>query len=393
MKRRICDICNHDKFFEIGQQYQQSIVSNKTKMKFDVRLVCCKNCGLVLQNPIQDEAQLTKYYNSMFREENSRPIENIEKEIKHRIEFICKYRKPDQKQSILEIGCSNGSTLVNLYKSGFSVCGIEPSIENSNTCKKRGLSVFNGIYSEFDSKNKKFDFILSYYVLEHLTSPTHFMKFCNNLLSENGIICIEIPDINSYKNEKTITDLLFFFEHQYHFTKDTLQILLKKCGFELLEFSSNTTHNFGMHFSAKKISKPQDKLFEIPQNIFENVMKNITDYRKYHTERLENLRKKLKIIFTENRENNGKIILCPASKGSKTLLELPEVDLSSIECIIDNNPEKIGNSFFGFQIYSLKDFNFNFDFNKILIRSSFNSELKNQLLSLGIDENKILVMD
>ena len=390
MNKRKCDLCYHDEFFTIGKEKIREIITSTTVMEFDVCIVCCKNCGLVFQNPIQDEKKLEQYYLSMYREEVCRSPQIVESEILHRIDFLEKYRNPNSNQSILEVGCSDGFTLLNFQKKGLLVSGIEPSVENSKICEKRGISVFNGSYREFH-ESKKFDFICSYYAMEHLTSPTHFLMFCNNLLHKNGIICIEIPDIGAYKKERITYDLLFFFEHQYHFTKETLRILLQKCGFELLDFSKCTTHDFGMHFAAKKVSEPlEHNLDNIPNTIFDNVMKEVIEYRKHFSEQLEHLKLTLSQIFTKNGKQNRKIVLCPASLGTKMLLELPETDFGSIKYIIDNSPNKIGNSFCGFPVRSPKEIDSSVD--TIIIMSSFSTELKGQLLSLGVNENKIVVV-
>ena len=390
MNTTICNICGHYDFFRIGEEMFKEITTSSESMEFLVCLVCCKKCGLVFQNPMQDERKLELYYLTMFREEGCRTVQYQESEIMHRVDFLTGFTNPEIQQSVLEIGCADGTTLVNFKKRGLTVLGIEPSQKNAEICKKKDLEIYNCTYSNISTDFKKVNFICSYYTMEHLTSPVNFLLFCNKLLSDNGIICIEIPDIQTYKNETTTYDLLFFFEHQYHFTKETVKILLERCGFELLTFSDRTTHDFGMHFAARKVSEPiLPKNLHIPKEIFDNVMRDVTEYRNHYTKKVELLKKTLQDIFTDGKYEK-KIVLCPASLGTKMLLELPEVNIKSVKFIVDNNPEKWEKTMYGIPIYSPKMLDSTVEI--ILINSSFSREIKEQLLSSGINENKIIIV-
>jgi SAM-dependent methyltransferase len=386
----ICDLCGHSDFITIGEERFKEITTSSESMEFFVCLVCCKRCGLVFQNPIQDEKKLQLYYLTMFREEGCRPTQYQEIEIMHRVDFLTSFRNPKIQQSVLEVGCADGTTLVNFRKRGLTVLGIEPSIENANICRRKNLEIFNCAYGDFIKNFKKLDFICSYYTMEHLTSPVNFLSFCNKLLCDNGIICIEIPDIEAYKKERITYDLLFFFEHQHHFTKETVKILLERCGFELLTFSERTTHDFGMHFAARKVSSPTlSEDLHIPNAIFDSVMREVTEYRNHFTRKLDLLKKTVQSIFINNKLGK-KIVLCPASLGTKMLLELPEVNINLVKFIIDNSPDKWGRTLYGIQICSPKMLDSTVE--TIVVISSFSGEIKDQLLSMGINEKKIVIL-
>ena len=210
------------------------------------------------------------------------------------------------------------------------------------------------------------------------------------MLNENGIICIEIPDIESYKNEATTSDLLFFFEHQYHFTKDTIKIILERCGFKLLEFAKNKTHDFGMHFAAKKISPPKsENELNISSDVFLKVINEIRLYEKHFSNKLELLKTKVNELCSKNKIENKKMVFCPAGTYTKMILEFPEIKKDQIKFIIDNNSEKWGSEIFGIPIYPPTKLDSSIEL--IVIASSFSDELKKQLIDLGIDKEKIVI--
>jgi len=381
-----CNNCHNSEFAKIGNKIFHNILTKSETMDFHVKLVCCSKCGMVFQNPIQSEKKLQKYYSSMFREEGCRPVKHIKKEFENRVSNIIDMRKKLKFSKILEIGCADGTTLSMLKKEGLSVFGIEPSESNAKLCKEKNLKVFNGTYENFPTKEGKFDIITSYYVMEHLRKPLNFLKFCNKMLAKGGAICIEIPDIDSYKKEETFSDLLYFFEHQHHFTKKTIKILLELCGFKLIKFFK-PTHNFGMGFFAKKILEPiTPNELSIDQKQFKQVMNSIKDYKEFYSRKLTALKNKLSFIFSTDSKNN--VVLFPAGSFTKQLLELQEINHKSIKFIIDNNPDKWNSTMFGIPIYPPSKLDHTVK--KIVIASSFKKELVEQLIGLGYKKSKII---
>ncbi len=84
-----------------------------------------------------------------------------------------------------------------------------------------------------------------------------------------------------------------------------------------------------------------------------------------------------------------KYFIFGTSSGAEEFVSnFTQEDFNKIIGFLDNNEEKIGNTFFDKPICSPKELN-KFDFDKIIIASSFFKEIKQGLLDLGIDENKI----
>ena len=77
--------------------------------------------------------------------------------------------------SILEIGCSSGFMLYPLRKKGHHCTGVEPSGFFTNFLDKNKIVNFDSI-EELNKKNLKFDLIIHFFVLEHITEPLIFLK-------------------------------------------------------------------------------------------------------------------------------------------------------------------------------------------------------------------------
>ena len=95
--------------------------------------------------------------------------------------------------SILDIGCGGGLISEPMARLGAEVTGIDASKKNINIAdlhsKKSGLKINYINTSPENLKNKdKFDIILNLEIVEHVDNLNLYIKSCNKLLKNNGIM-------------------------------------------------------------------------------------------------------------------------------------------------------------------------------------------------------------
>jgi len=78
---------------------------------------------------------------------------------------------------------------------------------------------YAGELSEID---RQFDVISMIHVLEHVPSPVEFLNQVKRLLKDDGVLLIQVPDL-----QETVFDSVIF-DHISHFTQSTLLTLLRK---------------------------------------------------------------------------------------------------------------------------------------------------------------------
>jgi SAM-dependent methyltransferase len=384
---RLCNLCGSGEAFRIGTRQINGVRTADGEMDFTVSIACCSSCGLVFQDPPQEQARLEAYYAAMFREERSRPAEWKQAEFLARHQFGAQFVDSLPDRSVLEVGCADGTTLAGFEALGLSPHGIEPSAQNTVACRERGVEVFEGPYEAYPAGRRQFGLVSSYYVMEHLLSPAHFLQFCNRQLLPDGVLLIEIPDIEAYANEDTAGDLVFFFEHQTHFTRETVTRLLEKCGFELLAFAPEATHQFGMHFAARKVGEPADSLpVEPPAGAAEKVLSALQRYQEVADGRLRALRESVAVHFPDQQVR--KVVVFGASVYGRMVLRLPETPRSMIAFVADNSPQKWGTEIEGIRVEPPTSIDSTVDL--ILVASTFYPEIRAQLLGMGIEGDRIV---
>ena len=150
----------------------------------------------------------------------------------HHKQFLL--RCPEPKGRLLDIGCGTGIFLTEVQRRGFEVAGVDFNVDSIKKAKNvYGLTDVHAQSFEDFSKGRErsFQVITFFEVLEHQEEPEVFIQHVTRLLSPGGTICLSVPN-----DERTPR---FFIEGDYpphHFTrwrKSTLTKFLNRHGFDV----------------------------------------------------------------------------------------------------------------------------------------------------------------
>ncbi len=154
--------------------------------------------------------------------------------IKQKWIFIKKHFKKENELHVLDIGCGTGDFLkYGIQNNKVNGVGIEPNEKAREISKTKKIEVYNTIG---EIKNKKFDVISLWHVLEHVKDIDDYFTFFKDHLKDDGLLIIAVPNFNSY-------DATFYKEHWaawdvprhlWHFSKKAISIIAKKHDFKLI---------------------------------------------------------------------------------------------------------------------------------------------------------------
>lgn len=149
-------------------------------------------------------------------------------------------------QSVLDLGCGSGYVCQHAASEGASaVVGVDilrPDIPSlGKTWNFRTLDLDSSDWSQdLTREGESFSRILAFDIIEHLSSPWHFIQNCRDLLKEGGELIITTPNTNSWERLHNpngwsgVTDQ----QHKTLFTPYSLEFLLKTGGFLEVETSA-----------------------------------------------------------------------------------------------------------------------------------------------------------
>lgn len=182
-----------------------------------VTLTQCQICGYIY-NSTFDLNKTSKEYQSegyFSRKIVSRAMSNNIKMIKDKcLNYI-------NKNSIcLEIAPGSGDMVNALIHDVKFIYTIDPSLISLEMKHIGNLKHIQGFFNYNILKDKleyKIDFIMFRHLLEHINTPLGFLKDVVKLLENNGIIYIEVPNIEEIIEHKRFYDI--FNDHCGYYQK------------------------------------------------------------------------------------------------------------------------------------------------------------------------------
>lgn len=243
------------------------------------QVVRCYECHLTYLSPVMTDKEYEKFYNRDAQKTFAQSIVNEDYDLKishsdqRRVNLVKKNIKPNSR--ILDIGTGN-SNFVGLVDNAI---GIDISVPRVEAAKKRGLNVRH--CNIFDW-NETVDVVTMFHVLEHITEPTRFIMKVMKILSNNGILIVEVPNLNDllvrlnkYSN--------FYYQnaHCTYFTPRTLRSFLTSCGFNILDEIRLQRYSLDNHLHWLFMGKPgKINSIKFCNNIYSRALKII---RKHDT--------------------------------------------------------------------------------------------------------------
>jgi SAM-dependent methyltransferase len=198
-----------------------------------VKLVRCRNCGLVFLNPrlasVSEVYESDAMKNSVYYAES---IENDKDTFRQRLAFVRGFLK--NKKTALDIGASVGTFLAVCREGGFTdVHGVELNPGSRAQAK----DLFSLTLVKELPGDVKADLINMSDLIEHLEDPLDYLKKLRAYMEDDGVLLITTPDY-----ERWITKVVNIKpeEHLFYFTRATLGKLLEKAGYEVLHMGNTT---------------------------------------------------------------------------------------------------------------------------------------------------------
>ena len=207
----------------------------------------CEQCGLEQLFPLPSEKEDEAFYESNRMHTTLIPDWNEK--------MIAKYRPWADYQSkwveesistnnrIFEIGSGYGCLLEKLKADGYDIVGSDLSLEKCRLIEKKcGVPAYHlNLIKETPPAllHGKFDAVIGFHVLEHISKPLAFVKNAQKLLRPGGQIMFELPNVNcAFKKAcPAYGDFQYWQGHLAYYCDKTLSRLMTDAGLENVRIS------------------------------------------------------------------------------------------------------------------------------------------------------------
>ena len=213
-----------------------------------VKIVECKNCGLIFPNPMPVCQNISELYSDM----DYFDLHPIDGKLAYYESLILRLEKIlGGKGTLLDIASGRGELLIKARELGWQVTGIDISRRFCEFIRQNyEIDVINADFLSHDF-SENFDILVANAVLEHVYEPLNFIKKAYRLLKTNGLFYLDLP------NEASLYSLLgnLYYKltirnycinlaptfppyHIHGFTRKTLHYIIDMIGFELIHIST-----------------------------------------------------------------------------------------------------------------------------------------------------------
>tara|TARA_B100001142_G_C14338739_1_gene656941 strand:- start:204 stop:1346 length:1143 start_codon:yes stop_codon:yes gene_type:complete len=284
----------------------------------DIGVFICLDCGYIQLQNISKEQISEIYRDEAFNLEN--PEQNNE-----RLEFLTQEdanRFEDKK--VLEIG-GGRNTFLNFMPDSTKKWVVDFSVDEDVKAEVAGS--IEGDFLDIEIKEKDFDYIFMFHVLEHFNDPRSAILKAKELLNNQGRIVVEVPNF-SYESRHR-PDYTFFHMHISLFTQVSLKTFMSRQGLNGSKFIK--VKDVLLAEFSKEIHSNRDNHLEDGLTNLSIVQSNI-----------DKCSSKLKSIFTKLQNQNTAIF---GGGGASTLFLYNYPFLfDHVGYALDNDPRKIGRS-------------------------------------------------
>lgn len=197
------------------------------------RIVRCDACSMMYESPrLSEEAIISGYASADDAGHDSQHAMRV-KSFAWSLKRFGN-RLPEPPATILDVGTAGGAFLEAARDFGYTPSGIEPSQYLTNAACDRGFDVRAGTLSDDLFRDRQFDVVSMWDVIEHLCDPRGAVMGVHDRLRPGGVFLLNFPDSGTWQARLAGKRFWWLLSvHVSYFTKGTMRKLLEESGFKV----------------------------------------------------------------------------------------------------------------------------------------------------------------
>lgn len=361
--RKTCRVCGNPNLTEIlsmGNMYVSNFIDSEKgeKPKAPLELVLCAmengGCGLLQLRHTFDASQMYKNY--WYRSGMNKTMTDELVGIAETVSKIAELKSGD---TIIDIGCNDGTLLKGYKISGLERVGFEPATNLIPYAKESGAEIINDFFGanpfeklKGDTKAKVITAIAMFYDLEN---PNIFVSDVAKVLDRDGIFIIQMSYLPLMLTQNAFDNICH--EHLEYYSLSSLENLIKRHGLEIFDAELNDVNGgsyriYMRHKGSRvgeKISGRKNRLEKLKKLEKDMKLNEAKVYRDF-VKRVNVIKNKVSDFIKEETKKGKKVFVYGASTKGNTLLQYFNLNSSLIPFAAERNSMKWGKKTVGTNI-------------------------------------------
>lgn len=354
---RICGAPELTTVIDLGEQYIAThfvagAVPDFLESRYPLELVRCtgpKGCGLVQLRHSVSPSVL--YFDYGYRSGINQSMRDNLADITAKVEDTVKLRPGD---TVLDIGCNDGTLLCSYQTAGLDKIGVDPSANVLALAREKGLDVVNNYFSAavYDEARpgKQAKVVTSIAMFYDLERPGDFVRDVASVMADDGVWVIELSYLPFMLQTNSFDTICH--EHLEYYSLSTIEWLLDKegLGVQRTEFNSINGGSVRLFIRRKPAIIEQDAAVESARKSEKELgLRDEETYLSFR-ENVARVREDLRRLLHETKERKETVYIYGASTKGNTILQFCGIDKELVPKAADRNPDKWGRHTLGTNI-------------------------------------------
>lgn len=348
--RETCRACNDKNFRRVislgptplANSFLQTSDEFADEPCYPLDIYFCQTCSLVQLLDVIDPATLFRHYIYVTGTSDTIAAHNVEY-----ANTLIDFARLGADDLVIEVASNDGSLLKCFKRHGVRTLGVEPATNIAAQSRANGIETINLFFDakmalELRESHGRAKVVIGNNVLAHVDEPQDFLRGCQSLLADDGLVVIEVPYLRDLL-ERLEYDTVYH-EHLCYFSANTLMHLCDRAGLAIVRLDHVPVHGGTLRMYAGRREQYGDHAREVLAWAEDEQQAGLNDFACY--ERFAAAVGKSRRVLCELLEKlsrDGKSVAgygAPA-KGN-TLLNYCGIDSRLVSYTVDKNPMKVG---------------------------------------------------
>jgi 2-polyprenyl-3-methyl-5-hydroxy-6-metoxy-1,4-benzoquinol methylase len=199
-------------------------------------IVRCLDCGMTSSRPSDTPERIVENYTAMVDEQYLSEEQGRRELFRWVIDRLDGYLLPGRR--LLEVGSNAGLFLSVAEQAGWEAKGVEPSHWAVATGKRLfDVDLVQGTVETLEAEPGSRDAVVMLDVLEHLVDPLDTLRRLRSVVHDEGMLALSTVNVAGLHARVRHGSWPWFIRpHLHYFTPETLDMMLHKAGFKLVEW-------------------------------------------------------------------------------------------------------------------------------------------------------------
>jgi len=348
---RSCGSKNLVMILSLGNQYVTNFIDSEEEQKnipkVPLDLVLCEDCKLLqLKHNAPPESMWGDQY--WYKSGISTTITDDLRDIVEKSQELIELKEED---TVIDIGCNDGTLFEFYNKKGINMIGFEPSKNVAREAVSKGFKVINNFFNAEDFRrefrDKKAKIITAISMFYDLENPNQFLQDIVSILDKEGLFVIQQNYLLTMLENNAFDNICH--EHREYYSLISLKNILDKYGLEIFNIEQNeinggsirTYIRFKENEKLKGFKDAEQRIEKVLEKEKEVGLNTLKPYQEF-ADRISGIKEKLISFLDDEKEEGKKIWIYGASTRGNVALQYFGLDTTLIEGIADKNPDKEG---------------------------------------------------